>query len=144
MIPWIVHLFVIILAATVLFYLQTITIPNYTILVQDDVLNTCICPPQLNYVNNATCDPNIFNSECKDVNGGACSSTGCYLTSVTTPKQIYIYHLINALAFLWLSFFVSAFEHMVLAVIFATWYWTFTKHNIPRFTVIRGFWIALR
>jgi choline transporter-like protein 2/4/5 len=144
--PWLLHILVIIFAAAVLFSLQTITVPNYQIqeALDSASADSCICPPELNYVNNATCDPNIFKTECKDVNGGACVTKGCYQTSATIPGQVYIYHLINALGFLWISFFVAAVRHMVLATTFATWYWTFNKRNIPSFTVLRSFWLTCR
>jgi choline transporter-like protein 2/4/5 len=42
----------------------------------------------------------------------------------------------NLLAFLWGSFFVSALGQMILASVFATWYWTFRKSNLPFFAVL--------
>ncbi|OXU24348.1 hypothetical protein TSAR_004589 [Trichomalopsis sarcophagae] len=143
-VTWILHVIVVVATASVLLYLWTMTNPNYQVHVQEMVPNTCICPPTLNYTNNATCDPEIFKSECRDANGGQCVSAGCYLTSVTIPDRIYLYHTINFIAFLWLSFFVSAFEQMSLAAAFAAWYWTFNKHNVPTFTLVKSTWISLR
>jgi choline transporter-like protein 2/4/5 len=39
--------------------------------------------------------------------------------------------LYNLFALLWGLFFLSAFEEMVMAGAFASWYWTFDKKNIP-------------
>ncbi|KAJ8934587.1 hypothetical protein NQ314_013263 [Rhamnusium bicolor] len=42
---------------------------------------------------------------------------------------------INVFGFFWLVFFVSALGQMVLASVFAQWYWTFNKRALPFFAV---------
>jgi choline transporter-like protein 2/4/5 len=124
--------------------LKTITTPVYQVLVQQMVSNSCICPPQLNYNENETCNPNVFESECKDINANPCLSSGCYLTSNTVPEYIYMYQLIIVIVSLWFLFFISAFGQMVLAITFSTWYWTFIKRNVPAHIIARSLWITFK
>lgn len=42
---------------------------------------------------------------------------------------------LNVFGFLWAYCFFDAFEKMVLAHTFSTWYWTFNKENLPFFTL---------
>lgn len=51
---------------------------------------------------------------------------------------------INVFGFLWGAFFVSALGQMILASVFATWYWTFRKRNLPFFAVTEATLRTLR
>ncbi|XP_026466884.1 CTL-like protein 2 [Ctenocephalides felis] len=49
-----------------------------------------------------------------------------------------IFHAYNGIAFVWLAIFISMMGDMVLAMSFATWYWTFNKSDVPFFTVFQS------
>jgi len=44
-------------------------------------------------------------------------------------------HLVNMFGFLWIFWFMDAFQKMVLAHVFSTWYWTYDKKNLPMLTL---------
>ncbi|XP_001602653.1 CTL-like protein 2 isoform X1 [Nasonia vitripennis] len=139
-VPWVLQLLVLTYGVTIFLYLLTIWSPNYRVEMMD---NNCICDSSLNYVNNATCDPGIFNANCKQ-SGGPCILSACNLVGKDRPWFIKYFHIVNIVGFYWLFFFVSAFGEMVLAATFATWYWTLNKHNVPYFTITVGFWRTVR
>lgn len=56
----------------------------------------------------------------------------------------FVFLAVNVFGFFWLVFFVSAFGQMVLASVFATWYWTFHKRNLPFFAVTEASLNVLR
>lgn len=62
----------------------------------------------------------------------------------TNKILIFVVLAVNVFGFFWLEFFVSAFGQMVLATIFATWYWTFRKRNLPFFAVTDAACTVLR
>lgn len=52
--------------------------------------------------------------------------------------------LFNLFGMLWLLNFVSAFSQMVLAITFASWYWTLNKKNVPFFTLTKSVYKTIR
>lgn len=46
--------------------------------------------------------------------------------------------LFNIFGFLWVTFFISAYEDMVLACVFSMWYWTFNKRNISNLPLLKA------
>lgn len=48
------------------------------------------------------------------------------------------FHAVNVIGFFWLVFFISALGQMVLAAVFATWFWSFKKSSVPFFTLTRA------
>lgn len=52
--------------------------------------------------------------------------------------------IVNIVGFFWTVFFISAFGEMVLAMTFATWYWSFRKSNVPFFTLTLGLYRTVR
>lgn len=51
---------------------------------------------------------------------------------------------INVFGFFWLAFFVSALGQMVLAQVFAQWYWTVKKSTLPFFAITAAFYRTIR
>lgn len=141
-IPWILHLLVVVYGISISLYLYTIWKPNYRV----EMLNDgCTCEGSLNYVHNSTCVPDVFNAHCKQQwSGEPCILSACNLVNKDRPWFINYFHAINLVGFYWLFFFISAFGEMVLAATFATWYWTFKKRDVPYFTISIGFWRTLR
>ncbi|XP_011506573.1 PREDICTED: CTL-like protein 2 isoform X2 [Ceratosolen solmsi marchali] len=141
-IPWILHLLVLTYGITIFLFLLTIWKPNYRVEMMDD--DQCLCEPSLNYYTNSVCDPDEFNSKCRQLSGEPCTLSACNLISKDRPWFIKYFHAVNVVGLYWLFFFVSAFGEMVLAATFATWYWTFKKRDIPYFTITVGFWRTIR
>lgn len=143
LIPWALHLLVVVYGVSVSVYLYTIWQPNYRIeMIRDD---NCQCDRSLNYFQNSTCSPDVFNSNCRQAGTSEpCFLSACNLVSKDRPWFINYFHAVNLVGFYWLFFFVSAFGEMVLAATFATWYWTFKKRNVPYFTISIGLWRTIR
>lgn len=106
--------------------------------------DNCVCDNSLNYIAKASCDPKVFRAKCSvSGQGTPCPLSECALDKQRSSKT-YIFIGINLIGFYWLMFFVSAFGHMVLAAIFATWYWTYDKRHVPFFTVTISIWRTVR
>uniref|UniRef100_A0A1B0DG12 Choline transporter-like protein n=1 Tax=Phlebotomus papatasi TaxID=29031 RepID=A0A1B0DG12_PHLPP len=105
----------------------------------------CVCsgPPEGIYENGHLCDPDVFHQYCREPLTGsffrqenaACRSASCHFQRIDSPKIVGYFHGVNVVGFFWLLFFVSAFNEMVLASAFSTWYWTFHKSDVPFFNV---------
>jgi len=76
------------------------------------------------------------HSECKDA---TCIFAGIANEAYYPYLQVY-----NVFCFFWLAFFVSAFGQMVLAQVFAQWYWTVKKTTLPFFALTAAFYRTLR
>ncbi|XP_058795857.1 choline transporter-like 2 isoform X2 [Phymastichus coffea] len=140
-IPWVLHLIVLLYGVTIFLYLLTIWEPNYRVemMMEDE----CFCPDK--YTNNSPCVPDQFNKDCySGKSGEPCTMSACNLVSKDRPWFINYFHVVNVVGFYWLFFFISAFGEMVLAATFATWYWTRRKCDLPYFTITIGFWRTIR
>lgn len=111
----------------------------------------CICEgPAADYKIGHSCDPNIFAEHCYNKEKSSffdvftqtkkspCIETSCSFVRVKHPMIINWFIVYNIFGFLWLLFFIGAFNDMVLAVTFATWYWTFKKRDVPFFTLSKA------
>jgi choline transporter-like protein 2/4/5 len=86
----------------------------------------CTCNDITYYVNN-TCNPEFFNKNCLTV----CSYRRCSLATIENSFLIKFFMAYTTFEFLWVMFFITAFAEMVLAGVFAVWYWTMNKDNVP-------------
>ncbi|KAF7996186.1 hypothetical protein HCN44_001818 [Aphidius gifuensis] len=141
--PWVLQFSVIAYFITAGLYLISIGEKNFIIEVTDDKDNKCICPFGLNYHEGATCDPNVFNKNCRE-NDENCISMGCHLQNIESPKNIKYAYVIHIVGGLWSFFFISALGEMILAATFATWYWTMRKSDLPYFTLLISIWRTIR
>lgn len=158
--PWVLQVGIIGFAVTVGLYLASVgdQIHIVTGLTAD---TNCHCTgPALNYADNGLCAPDIFQANCVDQSTtrtaqmlrsmlrqsapNECSQAACHFRNIETPARIGWFHAINVVGFFWLCFFVAAFGEMVLAATFATWYWTFSKEDVPFFTLTRGVYVTVR
>lgn len=119
-----------------------------------NVSNTeqCVCEgPAADYKVGQPCDPNLFAQHCYNKGSSSflgvfrqmdksspCIETSCSFVRVKHPMMINWFIVYNVFGFLWLMFFIGAFNDMVLAVTFATWYWTFKKRDVPFFTLSKA------
>ena len=133
----ILYFLILILGVYVILFLMTIESPIYrTDLVE---MESCHCQPELYFTQNSTCDPESFEAGCAMGDGKPCVLSGCYM--VDKHKQsVGFLHFINIMGLFWSYFFVMGFGDMVLASVFATWYWTFNKKILSYLTVVESFW----
>jgi len=107
----------------------------------------CICEgPATNYTVGESCSPEVFRQHCFIRQTGVdqqsqvpCSNTKCSFDDFVFSPLIKVAIFYNVFGFCWLSFFVSAFNYMVLASTFARWYWTLKKRDVPFFTLTTAF-----
>ncbi|GAB0099962.1 Choline transporter-like 2 [Sergentomyia squamirostris] len=145
LIPWTLYLVVIAFAVAVGLYLASVGSPIYRVVGLNDTNPTCVCtgPPEGVYRNGDFCTPELFSQHCREPIVGsffrqenaACRSASCHFQRIESPKIVGYFHAANVVGFFWLLFFISAFNEMVLASAFATWYWTFHKSDVPFFNV---------
>ncbi|KYB28984.1 CTL-like protein 2 [Tribolium castaneum] len=136
--PWILQIAVIAFAICVALYLATTGDPEYKIRGM-----TSDCPCFADFKNGTKCDPTTFrNLTC--LTSTLCSDVTCKFTTMNNPKWYPYLQAFNIFGFFWGTFFVSALGQMILASVFATWYWTFNKSNLPFFAVLEATGRTLR
>lgn len=128
-VPWILQIGVIAYAICAGLYLSTTGTAVYRV-----VLNQTECSA---LTNNAICNPDDFDN-------AACPSAQCKFVKMDNPSIYPLLQTLNVFGFFWLAFFASAFGEMVLASVFAQWYWTFNKRNLPFFAVTESILRVLR
>lgn len=84
------------------------------------------------------CSPALFNATCLN-----CLDIQCQFTRYEREPGVPWMHWFNLFAFFWAMEFVSALGELVLAGVFATWYWTFDKSQVPGCSLGRSFCNAL-
>ncbi|XP_017777299.1 PREDICTED: CTL-like protein 2 isoform X2 [Nicrophorus vespilloides] len=131
--PWIFQMAIIAFTLVVALYITTISSPQY------EVKNFDKSNCNGDYEDGDSCDMNSFKkvriNNCK----ATCEFVGMGLSSLRTPL-----HVFNGFAFFWSIFFISAFGQMVQAGIFATWYWTRDKSDVPFWSVTKSVARTLR
>ncbi|XP_059622813.1 choline transporter-like 2 isoform X2 [Phlebotomus argentipes] len=144
--PWTLYLLVIAFAVAVGLYLASVGDPVYRVVgLNSTNPDGCVCtgPPEGIYKNGDFCYPSLFHQHCHEPIQGAffrqerapCRTASCHFQRIESPKVVGYFHAVNVVGFFWLLFFVSAFNEMVLASAFSTWYWTFHKSDVPFFNV---------
>ena len=81
------------------------------------------------YKENDTCAPDIFAAACK-----SCPELTCQFTKYSKIGGGWFgswMNWYNIFGFLWSMELMSAFGEMVLAGVFAKWYWTWNKKDVP-------------
>lgn len=155
---WILYIGLIAFVAAVGLYLGSIGVSSFRMahnLNANAIVGNsseCICEgPAANYQLGHSCDPEIFAKHCyskerssflakylQSDKGAPCIETSCSFVRVKHPIMINWFIVYNVFGFFWLLFFIGAFNDMVLAVTFATWYWTFKKRDVPFFTLSKA------
>ncbi|XP_022906177.2 choline transporter-like 2 isoform X1 [Onthophagus taurus] len=126
-IPWILQFGVICYTIAVAVYISTVGGPLYEVRNFDS--NKCDC----NYANGDECNVDTF-IKCGNKLGEYCEAT-CKFIKTSNDNYVPYIHAFNIIGFFWGVFFISALCEMILAGVFATWYWTFEKKNVPFFNV---------
>ncbi|KAL7301458.1 hypothetical protein TKK_0005898 [Trichogramma kaykai] len=143
--PYLLYVLVIALTTTALLSFSTITIPKYIIdRIGDGTADGCQCLGNYtDLLDGAPCDPIVFSNECS-ANGQPCQFLQCRQDRIENPQYISFLHTINVVGFIWLMFFISGFEYMVLGGAFASWYWTYNKNNVRKYCVLESLFRTTR
>lgn len=126
-IPMLLQLLIIIFAIVIGVYLYTIGTPDYRTKVLGN--GTCVCQDKSYMINDSPCEPLEFDKSCKEM-GMPCVSTICNFAGIARPWFIDYLHGLNIFSLYWSFFFISALVQLILAGVFATWYWTYRKGNL--------------
>lgn len=139
--PTILKCLVVIFAIAVSLFLVSIGEPINQVIGRINDPN-CVCSgPAEQYKDGVKCNTTIFNEHCRDSASllpVPCKIARCNFKEMLQPTGITYYHIMNGFGLVWSLSFLSAFNQMVLAGTFATWYWTFHKKNVPFCTVATG------
>ncbi|XP_018804709.1 PREDICTED: CTL-like protein 2 isoform X1 [Bactrocera latifrons] len=146
---WILFILAVSFAVAVGLYLGTIGNPSFRMIRQLDPNSVtgvsseiCECVGAASeYKVGGHCDPKIFQQNCfTNIDQHIpCKQTSCSFAEIEHPPFVTWSICYNVFGFFWLTFFIAAFSDMVLALTFATWYWTFRKREVPFFTLGRAF-----
>ncbi|XP_060534569.1 choline transporter-like 2 isoform X2 [Cylas formicarius] len=133
--PWILEVGVIAYAICVGLYLATTGQPVYQIrFASKECANA-------GYPNKTVCNPDNFTIPERVP---ACSETSCRFIRMENESFYGYLQAINVFGFFWLICFISAMGQMMLAQVFAQWYWTFQKRNLPFFALTSAVYRTLR
>ncbi|CAD6994518.1 CTL-like protein 2 [Ceratitis capitata] len=148
---WILFVLAVVYVIAVGLYLGSIGEPSFRMIRQLDsnsatgvYTENCVCTGQaIEYKVGARCDPKIFEQNCYVneflLQRVPCTRTTCSFAEIEHPPFVTWSICYNVFGFFWLTFFIAAFSDMVLALTFATWYWTYKKRDVPFFTLGRAF-----
>lgn len=136
--PWVLQLGVIAYAIAVALYLTSTGDPVY----KTRYINNQTC--DIGYEDNVDCDPDEFGTALTNHVTGGCENATCKFIRMDNTVFYPYLQALNVFGFFWLVFFVSAFGQMVLAAVFAQWYWTFRKSTLPFFAVTAAFCRTVR
>ncbi|XP_018574274.1 CTL-like protein 2 isoform X2 [Anoplophora glabripennis] len=135
--PWVLQLGIIAYAIAVALYLKTTGDPVYR---TRHIESTC----NIGFEDNVECDPDEFRAAIENNTLGGCANAICKFIRIDNSDFYPYLQAINVFGFFWLVFFISALGQMVLAAVFAQWYWTFHKSALPFFAVTVAFCRTVR
>jgi len=84
------------------------------------------------------CEPGKFNQTC----GPACPEISCQFVKYGPNKDYSWMQMINVFGLYWGLFFFTAFGELVLAGVFAEWYWSNDKSYMPSCVLGSALWNA--
>lgn len=99
------------------------------------------CSSITNLSDNTECDPTTWSA---NDYSSLCPNASCKFIKMNNDVLYPYLQAYNIFGFFWLLFFVIALGQMVLAGVFAQWYWTFNKYKLPFFAVTSAFLRTLR
>ncbi|CAG9827038.1 unnamed protein product [Diabrotica balteata] len=139
--PWILQFGVIAYSIAVGVYLATVGKPLY----KTRYLSTD-CSKLVGLDDDVECDPDDWNKNIitKVDFKTFCVNATCKFIKMNNDVMYPYLQAYNIFAFFWLLCFVIALGQMVLAGVFAQWYWTFKKSRLPFFAVTSAFARTLR
>lgn len=135
----IIYLLVLLLGLKVYLALTTLESRVYQVDLANSSVEACNCPVDLDYTQNASCKPRVFDDSCRTSTGEKCALSGCFLVG-KERRSVDFLHFVNFLGLYWSYWFVVGLGDAVLAGTFATWYWTLNKSLLSHLTIIESFW----
>ncbi|XP_063709880.1 choline transporter-like 2 [Culicoides brevitarsis] len=100
-----------------------------------DENSDCHCNNSI-YSNGASCDPEIFNADCRAADGGICMETSCKLISQTESSFSGPLIILTVMIATWIVAFIQANAKMILAHVYGNWYWNWNRQFIPGGAVV--------
>lgn len=132
---------VLVIVFAIFVYLKLSTIGERSYLVEGiREGDSCYCQGRT-FINYEQCDIQAFTRDC--ANSTTCKNAACDLV-IKNPIIVHIFMYYTFFEFLWLMFFITAFAEMVLAGVFAAWYWTLHKENVPSDSFSQSFYRTFR
>lgn len=131
----VVEICVLIFSVHVLLKLGSIGKANYEVI----SAKPCYCKDNM-ITSNSTCNPDTFRLDC----AAQCPDAFCILSSVEQHPAAVLFWAFSFFEMLWLAFFMVAFVEMVLAGVFASWYWTLNKDNVPSDSISASLYRTVR
>lgn len=146
--PWIIQIFVILYAVYLMTLLASIGTPEYKVA---DYRNNkerdtfaCKCNGQVNDTIGSFCTTEEFNKHCSIGPNEPCIDKACIFVGLKKSDLVQFFQGLNIFGFFWMIFFITAFSEMVLAGVFATWYWTKNTKNRPFFSLTESITRTIR
>ncbi|CAG9762843.1 unnamed protein product [Ceutorhynchus assimilis] len=133
-VPWLMQIAVVAYAICVGVFLATTGEPLY----QYRQINP-ECRAATGWTVETACNPNNFT-----ITDPTCVNATCKFAKIANEAYYPYLQAINVFGFFWLAFFVSALGQMVLAQVFAQWYWTMKKRHLPFFALTSAFYRTIR
>ncbi|XP_063699280.1 choline transporter-like 2 [Culicoides brevitarsis] len=90
----------------------------------------CFCK-NVFYDNYYKCYPKTFNSDCRRSDGGICTQKICQLKSQRGSNLSKPMIMLTVILSSWIGAFIQAAAKMILAHVYANWYWNWNKRYIP-------------
>ncbi|XP_030745823.1 CTL-like protein 2 isoform X1 [Sitophilus oryzae] len=134
-VPWVLQVGVVAYAICAGVYLATVGEPLY---LYKDISDAC--NGESYWQNNTQCFPSNFSTSSYT----NCNEAKCRFYSITNEAYYPYFQAFNIFEFFWMAFFITALGQMVLAQVFAKWYWTKKKSDLPFFAVTSATCTTLR
>ena len=147
--PFILQTFVVIFFASIAIYLSSAGHAQYQVTYEIDEATTrsTVKPPPcgtcMNPITNQTfmledrCDPDTFPDLCSN-----CPQVQCQFTRYVKAEEASWMQWYNLFGLYWGLFFASALGELILAGVFAKWYWTYDKKDVPCCTLAESMFNA--
>ncbi|XP_057666374.1 choline transporter-like 2 isoform X2 [Diorhabda carinulata] len=135
-IPWVLQIAVISYSLLIGVFLASTGQPLYKTRYYDDTN----CANLTGISDDTVCDPTTWSTNYSSL----CPNASCKFIKMNNDALYPYLQAYNIFGFFWLLFFVIALGQMVLAGVFAQWYWTFNKRRLPFFAVTSAFLRTLR
>lgn len=147
--PGFLYIFVTGLGLLVVLYLSSIGELSFRLFKQLDIKaigphEICKCTgPAAYYKLQDKCDPEVFRAHCHiEHTNKPCLETVCRFVEIEKTKTTQMYMFFSVFAYVWVTFFISAYGEMVLACTFSMWYWTFDKKNVATTPILKAMGIT--
>lgn len=145
-IPFILEVFLVGWFILVAIYLASSGVPQYQVTLESG--EKCPDPRNVTWSFGDECDVNSFTPfNCnitKKKSNDVVREVNCIFFKYGPTDTANAFQFYNIFGLLWGLFFLAALDEMVLAGVFASWYWTLDKSKVPTFPLLASFYRTLR